>query len=160
MHLGTHGLPPTSIDHIAYVVKDLEATVGFFRNTLGVAPWSVPRAVDSDTHDLEGPHFRVLFSSTVVGGVSIDVIQPLEDDPTFGGFVEKTGGGLHHVCFSPAWCGEEAREAIRSQPGVTMELRGALAGKCWEYYTHADLPGITIEFGDPGEHLPAYRNVE
>lgn len=161
MHLDTHGLPPTSIDHIAYVVKDLEATVKFFRTTFGIEPWSVPADYDTaSVEQEEGEPFKVKFTSTVIGGISVDVLQPLDEESLFAKFVKETGGGIHHICFSPPWCAKEARTKVGQQPGIEVLLQGNVAERHWALFGKPDLPNIVVEVGDPGEHLVAYEEVE
>jgi methylmalonyl-CoA epimerase len=85
----THGVK--RIDHVAIVVRDLEASLRFYRDTLGVAP---SRVVDF-------PREGVKIAFLPLGGPQGSEIELLEPtDPTGGvaRFLEKRGEGLHHLC--------------------------------------------------------------
>jgi len=79
------------IDHIAIVVRDMEAALGFYRDTLGIAPSRV----------IDFPREGVKIAFLPLGGPEGSEIELLEPtDPTTGvaRFLEKHGGGLHHLC--------------------------------------------------------------
>jgi methylmalonyl-CoA epimerase len=89
----THGLTRgvKRIDHVAIVVRDLEASLRFYRDMLGVAP---SRVVDF-------PREGVKIAFLPLGGPQGSEIELLEPtDPTGGvaRFLEKRGEGLHHLC--------------------------------------------------------------
>jgi methylmalonyl-CoA epimerase len=79
------------IDHVAIVVRDLEATLRFYRDTLGVAPSRIldfPReGVKIAFLPLGGP-----------GGSEIELLEPTDPAGSVARFLEKRGEGLHHLC--------------------------------------------------------------
>jgi methylmalonyl-CoA epimerase len=79
------------IDHVAIVVRDMEAALRFYRDTLGVAPSRI----------LDFPREGVKIAFLPLGGPGGSEIELLEPtDPTSGvaRFLEKRGEGLHHLC--------------------------------------------------------------
>jgi methylmalonyl-CoA epimerase len=89
----THGLTRgvKRIDHVAIVVRDLEASLRFYRDTLGVAPSRV----------VEFPREGVKIAFLPLGGPQGSEIELLEPTDPAGGvarFLEKRGEGLHHLC--------------------------------------------------------------
>ena len=79
------------IDHVAIVVRDLEASLRFYRDTLGIVP---SRVIDFPS---EGVKIAFLPLGGP-GGSEIELLEPA--DPTSGvaRFLEKRGEGLHHIC--------------------------------------------------------------
>lgn len=75
------------IDHIAVVVKDLDKAAKAYADMFGFKVGE----------KREGPGFISLFAS--LGDIKMEFFQPLNADNTFGKFLEKTGGGLHHISY-------------------------------------------------------------
>src|SRR5690348_5922596 len=79
------------IDHVAIVVRDLEASLRFYRDTLGIAPSKIidfPReGVKIAFLPLGGP-----------GGSEIELLEPTNPETGVARFLEKRGEGLHHIC--------------------------------------------------------------
>jgi methylmalonyl-CoA/ethylmalonyl-CoA epimerase len=87
------------INHIAIVVKSLDKALGFYRDALGLP---VDRVEDNAAEGV-----RIAFLP--VGDSEIELLELLTPNPSptrrgVGGegsvarFLEKRGGGLHHVC--------------------------------------------------------------
>ncbi len=115
---------PRRIDHVAIVVRDLEASLRFYRDTLGISPSRV----------LDFPSEGVKIAFLPMGGPGGSQIELLEPtDPASGAarFLEKRGEGLHHICLevSDIACAlEELRAAgtpvLDATPRPTAEGRG------------------------------------
>jgi methylmalonyl-CoA epimerase len=89
MHGLTQGVK--RIDHVAIVVRDLEAALRFYRDTLGVAPSRI----------LDFPREGVKIAFLPLGGLGGSEIELLEPTDPAGGvarFLQKRGEGLHHLC--------------------------------------------------------------
>jgi methylmalonyl-CoA epimerase len=83
------------IDHVAIVVKSLEASLSFYRDILGVLP--------SNIIDFPSEGVRIAFLP--LGGAGGSEIELLEaTDPTSGvaRFLAQRGEGLHHICLEVA----------------------------------------------------------
>jgi len=77
------------IHHVAVVVRDLEASLGLYRDNLGLELEKVV-PIPSD-------HVRIGF--VIVGEVKIELVQPTDDTTGVWRFLESKGEGFHHVCF-------------------------------------------------------------
>ena len=81
------------IDHVAIVVRDLEASLRFYRDTLGIAPSRVldfaQEGVKIAFLPLGGP-----------GGSEIELLEPTDPATGVARFLEKRGEGLHHLCLA------------------------------------------------------------
>lgn len=79
-------LDKAKIDHLGIAVKDLEESIALWRDTLGLT--------FKDTDDVNG--VKVAFFP--VGESNIELVQSTDPESGLARFVEKTGGGIHHVC--------------------------------------------------------------
>ena len=77
------------VHHIAVVVRDLEAALVLYRDTLGL-PLETIQAIPQDG-------VRIAFLP--LDGTKLELVEPT--DPTTGvaRFLEARGEGFHHVCF-------------------------------------------------------------
>lgn len=84
-------------DHFAIVVEDLDAALEHFRNLFDFPDEDLIYErdyddVDPDSGDVDVMHFALF----PVGEVYLELIEPVSDGP-MKGFLEKTGGGFHHM---------------------------------------------------------------
>jgi methylmalonyl-CoA/ethylmalonyl-CoA epimerase len=77
------------IDHIAIVVEDIEAALGFWRDTLGL---------ELD-HIEDVPEQQSLVAFLPSGGSEVELIKPTTDDSGVARYLQKRGPGMHHICF-------------------------------------------------------------
>jgi catechol 2,3-dioxygenase-like lactoylglutathione lyase family enzyme len=94
---------------VSYVVRDLDATARWFERALGVEFFGVRE------YKLGGSDYRMTAGGKPVsadvgiklalaraggrGELEVELIQPDGADSVFSKFVERTGGGLHHIAF-------------------------------------------------------------
>ncbi len=76
------------IHHVAVVVRDLDAALGFYRDTLGLPVEQV----------LPIEHDRVTIAFLAVGESKIELVEPSDDTTGVARFLESRGEGFHHVC--------------------------------------------------------------
>jgi methylmalonyl-CoA/ethylmalonyl-CoA epimerase len=76
------------IDHIAILTPDLESTLRFWRDALGMALGGVEE-VSAE---------KSLVAFLPAGGSEIELVQPTTDDSGLARYLEKRGPGMHHVC--------------------------------------------------------------
>lgn len=78
------------LNHVAIAVKDLAAATAIYRDTLG-AQVSEP---------LPQPAHGVTVVFVQLPNTKIELLEPLGENSTIAGFVEKNpAGGIHHVCY-------------------------------------------------------------
>lgn len=94
---------------VSYVVRDIDATAAWFGKALGV------QFGETRNYTLGGADYPMTAGGRPVAGqvgiklalaraggrgeLEIELIQPDGGDSVFSKFVERTGGGLHHVAF-------------------------------------------------------------
>ena len=82
---------PRRIDPVAIIVRDIEQALGFYRDTLGIAPGEI--------REVPGEQVRIAFLPLGgPGGSEIELIEPTNPDSSLAKFLEKRGEGLHHIC--------------------------------------------------------------
>lgn len=80
------------VHHVAVVVREMDAALGFYRDTLGLAPGPV----------VPIPADRVNIAFLPVGGVKVELVEPTDTTTGVARFLEARGEGFHHVCFEVA----------------------------------------------------------
>ena len=77
------------IHHVAVVVRDMTASLGFYRDVLGLRLETVT-PIPSD---------RVSIAFLPVGEVKVELVEPADDTTGVARFLESKGEGFHHICF-------------------------------------------------------------
>ena len=80
------------INHIGIAVKNLEASLPFYRDTLGMT-------FEGDEVVLEQ---KVKVAFLAVGDSRIELLEPTADDSPVAKFLEKNGEGVHHIAYEVA----------------------------------------------------------
>ena len=83
------GIGIGKIHHVAVIVRDLEASLGLYRDKLGLDVESVM--------NMEYDHVTIGFLP--VGDTKIELVQPTDATTGSARFLETKGEGFHHVCF-------------------------------------------------------------
>jgi methylmalonyl-CoA/ethylmalonyl-CoA epimerase len=133
------------IHHVALVVADIEVSLGFWRDTLGLP-------VDLVVH-MEADRSMIAFLP--VGESMVELVEPTDETTGVARFLAGKGEGFHHVCFEVANIAEtlirlevDGIELIDSAPrkggegpvaflhprschGVLVELIEAPGGPAW-----------------------------
>lgn len=78
------------LNHVAIAVKDIEAALRTYRDTLG-ADVSAPAAM---------PEHGVTVVFVNLPNTKVELLEPLGAESPIASFLEKNpGGGMHHVCY-------------------------------------------------------------
>jgi methylmalonyl-CoA/ethylmalonyl-CoA epimerase len=133
------------VHHVAVVVRDLEASLTFYRDTLGLQ-LELVMPIESDA-------VRIAFLP--VGESKVELVQPTDESTGVARFLASRGEGFHHVCFEVPDLAREldrlAGEGVelidraprqgaegpvafihpRSAHGVLVELIEAPGGPAW-----------------------------
>ncbi len=81
------------IDHVAIVVRSIEASLPRYGELFGLAAGSI--------HELPVQRARVCFLPTGPSPAArLELVQPTDHDSGVARFLAAHGEGLHHVCFS------------------------------------------------------------
>jgi methylmalonyl-CoA/ethylmalonyl-CoA epimerase len=124
------------LNHVAVAVPDLEAAMAVYRDKLGGAV-SEPKAL---------PEHGVTVSFVTLPNTKVELLEPLGEDSSIKGFVEKNPrGGMHHVCFEV----EDIEAAVEKLAGEGARILGKVKigahGKPVIFVHPADFLGTLIE---------------
>ena len=86
----------TEIDHVAIAVRDIDAAISWYAETLGA------RVVHREEVLSDG----IVEALIKVGDSYVQLLTPLRDDSTVATFLERRGEGLHHVGYRVRNCAE------------------------------------------------------
>ncbi|MDO8691982.1 MAG: methylmalonyl-CoA epimerase [Dehalococcoidia bacterium] len=75
------------IDHVGMAVKNLDATLAFYRDVLGIEAQSV--------EDYAPDSIRTAFLK--VGDAAFEIMEPTSPESPVAKFLEKRGEGMHHL---------------------------------------------------------------
>jgi methylmalonyl-CoA/ethylmalonyl-CoA epimerase len=100
----------TEIDHVAIAVNDLEAAIGYYRDTFG-AEVAHREVVESD--GVEEALLKVADSY-------IQLLTPTRDDSPVAKYLQKRGEGLHHVGYRVDDCAV-ALESVKANGGRVID---------------------------------------
>ncbi|GAA5317179.1 MAG: methylmalonyl-CoA epimerase [Candidatus Pelagadaptatus aseana] len=78
-----------ALDHIAIAVPDLEKAIKRFMDDFGLNY--------KGSEDVESAKTSTAFFP--LPETSIELVHPLNGEGPIAGYLEKKGGGLHHLCF-------------------------------------------------------------
>lgn len=131
------------IQHIAIAVPNLDEAVRIYRDILGL------EYIGEET--ISGQKVRAAFFR--VGDTRIELLEPASPDSPIRAFIEKRGGGLHHIALEV----EDIRSAIQ-----TLQERGVdMLTPAPEKGTHGGLiafahpksfSNVLVELIQTGEH--------
>jgi len=83
-------MKPTHIEHIGIAVKDLQASIKFYENVLGLKCYAIEEVKDQ----------KVKTAFLKIGETKIELLESTEPDGPIGKFIEKKGEGIHHIAFA------------------------------------------------------------
>ncbi|MCD5323166.1 MULTISPECIES: methylmalonyl-CoA epimerase [Pontibacillus] len=92
--------PPEKIAHIGIAVQNIEQTLPFYTDTLGLTLTHV------ETVESEG--VKVAFLP--IGETQIELLEPLSDDSSIAQFIKKKGEGIHHIAFEVSDIGDRLKQ--------------------------------------------------
>ena len=76
------------IDHIAVVVDDLDTSLAFWRDALGM----------DMTHLEEVKEQESIVAFLPTGGSEVELVKPTTDTSGVAKYLAKRGPGMHHIC--------------------------------------------------------------
>ena len=101
-------MKPTHIEHIGIAVKNLDDSILFYENVLGLKCYAVEEVLDQ----------KVKTAFFMVGQTKIELLQSTDPDGPIGKFVEKKGEGIHHIAYAVEGVAEKL--ATLEQKGVQL----------------------------------------
>jgi len=130
------------IKHMAFAVKDVNATLKTYQDFLGFG-------LDAKVHDYQKSRTRVAIFN--VGDVEYQLCQSLDEDGRFDKWIKARGyEGLHHICYVVPNIDEALAEAQAKgatlKECATCKVKGShVHPEGWVAFLEQDVGGIEIE---------------
>lgn len=77
------------IEHIGIAVKNLEASIKYYEDVLGLKCYAVEEVKDQ----------KVRTAFFIIGQTKLELLESTEPSGPIGKFIEQKGEGLHHLAF-------------------------------------------------------------
>jgi len=78
------------IEHIGIAVKDLQESIAYYENILGLKCYAVEEVADQ----------KVKTAFFMVGQTKIELLESTDPEGAIGKFIEKRGEGVHHIAYA------------------------------------------------------------
>ena len=150
-----------SADQLGYVVPDLEQAIKSWIDQ-GVGPWfTAGPVVVTDYKYLERPSRPLLiFGFCQVGGVQLELIQPLDDEPSsYRAFLAAGRSGLQHCGFCVEPHDYQRSVAQTKASGATIQQMMSFSGAHFAYFLLPARVGSPTERIRLGEVAPGKANA-
>lgn len=83
-------MKPSHIEHIGIAVKNLEESIKYYQDILGLECYNIEEVKDQ----------KVKTAFFKVGETKIELLESTDPEGPIGKFVEKKGEGIHHIAFA------------------------------------------------------------
>lgn len=124
------------INHVAIVVEDIQASLGFWRDALGL-----------ELHELRDvPVEQSKIAFMPLAGSEIELVQPTGDDSGIAKYLAKRGPGMHHVCLEVDDI-DGMMQTLKAK-GIQLineEARVAADGKKYAFIHPKSTGGVLVE---------------
>lgn len=126
----------TRINHIAVLVDDIEATLKFWRDGLGMQVAGI--------QDIPAEMAQIAFLPT--GDSEIELVRPTTSDSGLAKYLEKRGPGMHHICLEVddiagmlAQLKEKGIQLINEEPKLSAD------GRLYAFVHPKSANGVMVE---------------
>jgi methylmalonyl-CoA/ethylmalonyl-CoA epimerase len=123
------------INHIAIAVKDVEESLMFWRDAMGLK-------VDH-IEDVPSQKSEVVFIP--VGDSEVELVRPTSPDSGVAKFVEEKGGGMHHLCFEVDNIDEMLMQLKEKGIRLINEVALELPGRKMAFIHPKSTNGVLVE---------------
>jgi len=135
--------------HASLVVKDMEKAIKHFES-LEVGPF--PPFIGGPGMAFSGKSVRgkpieydmdLRLAKSDLGGLGLELIQPLKGETVYAEFLAEHGEGLHHLAYGVE--DFDAETADMKKRGFEVVQTGAIGSSRWAYFNTDKVGGMLIE---------------
>ena len=83
-------MKPTHIEHIGIAVKNLNDSISYYENVLGLKCYAIEEVKEQ----------KVKTAFFKIGETKIELLESTDPEGPIGKFIEKKGEGVHHLAFA------------------------------------------------------------
>lgn len=125
-----------SIHHIAVVVDDMQTSLAFWRDALGIEL--------RELRDVPAEKSQVAFLP--LAGAEVELVMPTTDDSGIAKYLAKRGQGMHHLCLEVDDIqGVLAQLKAKNIRLINEEPRLAADGKKYAFIHPESTGGVLVE---------------
>lgn len=126
----------TAINHVAVVVDDMEKSLIFWRDALGI-----------ELHELRDvPAEKSQVAFLPLAGAEVELVMPTTDDSGIAKYLAKRGPGMHHICLEvDDIAGMMSHLKTRNIRLINEEPRTAADGKKYAFIHPESTGGVLVE---------------
>ncbi len=126
----------TAINHVAVVVDDMEKSLSFWRDALGM-----------NLHELRDvPAEKSQVAFLPLAGAEVELVMPTSDDSGIAKYLAKRGPGMHHICLEvDDILGMLAKLKEKNVRLINEEPRTAADGKHYAFIHPESTGGVLVE---------------
>lgn len=125
-----------AINHVAVVVEDMEKSLAFWRDALGI-----------ELHELRDvPAEKSQVAFLPLAGAEVELVMPTTDDSGIAKYLAKRGQGMHHLCLEVDDInGMMAQLKSKNIRLINEEPRIAADGKKYAFIHPESTGGVLVE---------------
>ena len=130
-------MQPTHIEHIGIAVNNLEESIKYYEDVLGLKCYAVEEVTDQ----------KVKTAFFMVGQTKIELLEGTSEESPVSKFINKKGPGVHHLAFAMDDVAEALNDA--EQKGIKLidkEPRGGAEGLRIGFLHPKSTGGVLTEF--------------
>ena len=101
-------MKPTHIEHIGIAFASLDEAIPYYEKVLGLECYAIEEVKDQ----------KVKTAFFKVGQTKIELLESTDPEGPIGKFVEKNGGGMHHIAFAV----EDVQAALNDAQAAGCQL--------------------------------------
>lgn len=125
-----------AINHVAVVVEDMEKSLAFWRDALGIKL--------HELRDVPAEKSQVAFLP--LAGAEVELVMPTTDDSGIAKYLAKRGQGMHHLCLEVDDIeGMMAQLKAKNIRLINEEPRTANDGKKYAFIHPESTGGVLVE---------------
>ena len=119
------------ISHLGIATKDIDEALKFWQNALGL----------EQTHTEVVEDQKVRVAMLPIGETRIELLEPTSLDSPISKFLEKRGGGIHHIAVEVEDIAESLRQLKHSGARLIDETPRTGAENCLVAFVHPQSAG-------------------
>jgi len=138
--------PFANFCQIGVIVRDMDEAVKFYES-LGIGPFESPKGpapiFDRQVYGKPAPDVKNRISTTQMGAVQLELVQPISGKSLQMEFLEKHGEGVNHLAFLVNDLDGEVAQLV--QKGFRVISSGKTARSAFAYLDTDKVGGIILE---------------
>lgn len=124
-----------TINHIAIVVENIDQSLAFWRDALGLPVQTV--------QDVPQEEVQVAFLEA--GDAHIELVQPISDTSGIARYLAKKGTGIHHICLEVDDLQASLDALMRSDVELINETPRERDGRKYAFIHPRSTGGVLVE---------------